>query len=321
MRNDVGLLNKPNIIYEERKFVITETDVVVFLLWHLGDALNSTALLPELAARHNRKLVFATTEQCVPILENNPYLDTILVLDMEIPKHVSLGDWVKLQRLPQKYLPQNSTVYNLHIPINLRQTHLHIVECWAKTLGIEKPLSELKQTYFTRQSQSHKFRRGNVLILGNGGITSQWSKHWPMERWGTFIKKIKARFPELQLVQLGTENDPLLRGVEDLRGKTNIEESYHLLKLSKGCITNDSFLAHLAAASECPVFVIFGPTSPAHFRPLGNGNIFTLGGHRYYAPCSRNLCRLTLGLIPCLAFPSVKEVFAKVETILVREKI
>ena len=307
------MLGRPRVISGEVTPHLDREDVVVLLLWHLGDVLNSTALFPALAEKHNRKLAFATTKPCVPIVINNPCLDKIFVLDLAIPKQVSFADWMTLQNISQKYFPPNSTVYNLHIPIDLRRVECHILECWAKAAGINAPLSQLKPTYFAAQSQSDRLRSTPVFVVGNGGSNSRWSKYWPADRWKEFIGITKTRFPALHFIQLGTANDPLIDGVEDLRGKTTVDESYHLLKRSSGCLTNDSFLAHLAAVAECPVFVIFGPTSPTHFRPLGNGDIITLGGHRYCTPCSRNFCKLTFGLTSCFAFPSVNEVVARVE--------
>jgi len=288
------------------------------LLWHLGDVLNATALLPDLAARHHRPLSFATTRSCVPILENNPHLSDILMLDERVPEQVSLAEWARLQTLGDRYFPGHSMVYNLHMPIDLRRVKLHLVQCWARALGMDKPLSELRPSFLTGEIENQGHR--SVFVLGNGGTTSRWKKQWPIRRWSKLIPLLEARYPDVEFVQLGTDRDPLLTGVKDLRNQTTITESYNLLKYACGCLTNDSFLAHLAAVAGCPLFVIFGPTSPTHYRPLGDTEIRVLGGHRYSTPCSRNLCRLSFGLAPCFAFPTVRQVLDAVDEILDRGK-
>ena len=312
---------KPRLISGDIASHVDRGDIIVFLLWHLGDVLNSTALFSALAAKHNRNLAFATTEPCVPIVLNNPYLDKIFILDLKIPKQVSFAEWTSLQRLPEKYFPLHATVCNLHVPVNLRKVERHILEIWAKSIGIDVPLSQLKPMFVAGNIHSQRIGYDSVFVVGNGGSNSRWRKCWPADRWNEFIETTKTRFPALRFIQLGAASDPSIDGVEDLRGKTTVDESYHLLKRARGCLTTDSFLAHFAAVAECPVFVIFGPTSPVHVRPLGNGDIFTVGGHRYCMPCSRNFCRLTLGLTPCFAFPSVKEVVAEVEMCLARDRV
>lgn len=303
----------PKLISSHERGSVDKDDVIFVLLWHLGDVLNATALFPELAAKHQRKLTFVTTRPCVPILANNPYLNKIVVLNVEIPKVLSRQDFLRSQAFANELFVSNACRYVCHFPIVLQKTERHLVEIWAQAFGIHKHFSQLKPTYFSSPNDQFNDRYDSIFVLGaGGGKNLRWSKYWHPNRWHEYVERFTATFPNIQLVQLGTYEDPLLTGVTDLRGKTSVDESYRILKHAKGCLTHDSFLAHLAAAAECPTFVIFGPTSPTHFRPLGR-DIFPLGGHRYYTRCARNLCVLTLGLAPCLTFPSVEEVFQCVQ--------
>lgn len=300
---------RPQIISLHKNELADKDDLIFVLLWHLGDVLNATALLPELAAKHQRKLTFVTTRLCVPILANNPYLNKIVVLDIEIPKILSRQDFFRPQALANELFSSNACLYVCHFPIVLQKTKRHLVEIWAQAFGIHRHFSQLKPTYFSTANDQFKDEDDSIFVLGTGGGKNlRWSKYWHPNRWHEFVERFKATFPNIHLMQLGTYEDPLLAGVTDLRGKTTVDESYHILKRAKGCLTHDSFLAHLSAAAECSTFVIFGPTSPTHFRPLGHRDIFPLGGHRYDTRCARSLCVLTLGLAPCFAFPSVEEV-------------
>jgi ADP-heptose:LPS heptosyltransferase len=155
---------------------------------------------------------------------------------------------------------------------------------------------------------------GEYFVLGNGGSAP--AKRWPAERWRGAIGALRERHPALRFVQLGVASDPLLDGVEDLRG-TSIDESHRVLRGARGCLTNDSFLAHLSAAADCATIVLFGPTCPIQFRPLGGSHVIPLGGHGFRTPCTRNLCRLT-PRSPCRAFPGTKRVIDAIEQTLAR---
>ena len=290
-----------------------ENDVIVFLLWHLGDALNATSLLPDLVARHGRKLTFVTTAACVPVLAHHPALARIRVVDRSFPERMTIPLWRELQRSHESLFPHAAKVYNLHIPVVLHRMPHHIIECWGEAIGIPKPWTERKAVYYPDPTARYESRPTEFLVLGNGGSVSH--KHWPEQRWQEVVDALRRSHPGLERIQLGTAGDPLIEGTLDLRG-TSIDESHHLLRNARGCLTNDSFLAHLAAASRCPTLVLFGPTCPAQFRPLASDTAVPLGGHGYRTPCTRNLCRFRPGRAPCLAFPSTRTVIAALERVL-----
>lgn len=288
-------------------------EVIVFLLWHLGDTLNATSLLPDLVARHGRKLTFATTAACVPVLARHPLLARIRVIDRRFPEQMTIPLWHELRRLPEALFPSAAKVYNLHIPVVLHQMPHHIIESWGDAIGSPKPWTEREAIFYPDPTGSYEPRTRSYFVLGNGGSMS--NKHWPQRRWRRVVDQMRRRHPDLQLVQLGVPSDPVIEGALDLRG-TSVDESYDLLRHARGCLTNDSFLAHLSAVSRCATLVLFGPTCPAQFRPLAHETAIPLGGHGYRTPCTRNLCRLGAGRTPCLAFPSARTVLGAVERVI-----
>jgi len=302
------------VIGPEQDDAGSDGEIIVFLLWHLGDVLIATALLPELEARHGRKLSFATTAPCVPIVAHHPSLARIRVVDRVAPVVMTLPMCVDLREMHERLYPRAAAVYNLHLPVKLHQMPHHIVELWAREARIDKRWDELRPAYYPGSPGRGPEVEGEYLVLGNGG--SARGKHWPAERWQNAIGALRERHAALRFVQLGVASDPLLDGVEDLRG-TSIDESHRLLRGARGCLTTDSFLAHLSAAADRPTIVLFGPTCPRHFRPLGGSHVIPLGGHGFRTPCTRNLCRLTPGS-PCHAFPGTKRVIAAVDRILAR---
>ena len=288
---------------------VSPTDVVVVLLWHLGDVLNSTALLPALAARHNRQITFVTTRACAPILENNPFVARVVVAKVDPPTKLTTGIWRALQEFPRKHLSRAGTVYNLHLPINLDHSPRHIVGCWAMALGLDIRDEDLRPEFYPIQKGNDLHDRERLVVVGAGGYSAE--KRWPGQRWQSLMNFLREDHPEVRVVQLGTTKDPLIDGAADSRGLT-IEESFRVLSRAAVCVTHDSFLAHLAPVARCPTVVIFGPTSPRHFRPLSPGPVFVTGGYRI-PPRPRSLGHLTAWLLPKLSFPSVRRVREDVE--------
>lgn len=285
-------------------------EIMLLLFWHLGDVLNSTALLPALRERHGRRLTFVTAPPCVPILRNHPDLERIRVIDFRPPSRVSPDLWQRLSTIHEEFFPGHATVYNLHLrPPDLKRMSWHIIEHWAQLLDLGRRRKPWRPQFRPEGSFAHE-SSVDYLALCNGGADPV--KHWPEARWQRLLVALRERHPTLAYVQDGAPSDTGIDGVQDRRG-TTIDESYWLLRRARACITNDSFLAHLAAVTGCPTVTIFGPTSPRHFRPLAPETVTTVGGHAYRTPCSRNLCRFVRGHLPCLAFPSVSQVLAATE--------
>lgn len=299
-------MKKPELLPADHPDAVATDEVIVVLMWHLGDVLNATSLLPDLRARHQRRLTFATTRACAPILAHHPGLSRIRIVDKDVPRGLlSMEMWQEAASIHERLFTGAEKVYNLHMPVPMKQIPHHIIEVWGRAIGIDKGADALKTQYFPDPSVTGMSREKPYFVLGNGGNAGP--KRWPAPRWRRVVSWLRATYPETDLVQLGVPGDPLLDTVEDVRG-TSIDDSYRLLQNARGCLTNDSFLAHLASAAGCSTSVIFGPTCPAHYRPLGPGGATALGGHGYRTMCGRNLCRLLPGRTPCLAFPSARQV-------------
>lgn len=284
-------------------------EVMLILFWHLGDVLNSTALLPALRERHGKRLTFVTARPCVALLRNHPDLDRIRVVDFPMPERVTQDVWRWMAGVHEELFPGHSAVYNLHRqPPDLKRMPRHIIEHWAALVGLDRR-TKTWMPYFRPEGSLARAPGAEYLVLGNGGTDP--AKRWPAARWRRLLGALRERHPTLEYIQIGTHNDPVIEGAQDRRGAT-VDEGYWWIRGARACVTNDSFIAHLAATTERPTVTIFGPTSPLQFRPLAP-EVTALGGHYYRTPCSRNLCRFVRGHLPCLAFPAVSRVLAATE--------
>ncbi len=88
------------------------------------------------------------------------------------------------------------------------------------------------------------------------------------------VALLRARYPGLFIVQLGTKTSRPIKGVDlQLIDRTSLADSASVLAGSMLHIDNESGLVHLAACIGAVSCVVFGPTPPAYFGYEGNINI------------------------------------------------
>ena len=99
-------------------------------------------------------------------------------------------------------------------------------------------------------------------------------KLWPLEHYKELIKLLKANYPHIKLVQIGSKATPaLLEGVDiNLTGKTNLEQSKVLLKYALLHIDGEGGLVHTRHNLNGKSAVLFGPTSAEVFAYQDNIN-------------------------------------------------
>ena len=150
---------------------------------------------------------------------------------------------------------------------------LHIVAYLAQTLGIT----------FTEQKRSQAFSSGPLndtqrvaIHPGSGGA----SKCWPLSRFAEFIIALwQQSIPVLLLA--GPAETERLSALLQLIGPTPtpalletvvnaplVEVAEHLRHCNV-YLGNDSGITHLAAMLGIPTVVLFGPSSPTLWRPVG----------------------------------------------------
>ena len=110
-----------------------------------------------------------------------------------------------------------------------------------------------------------------LLFPGSGGV----HKNWPADNFAALANALPP--PTRALVVLGPAEgaiEPLLMPLLAERGIAWIRDPplstvAGLAHLATGFVGNDSGVSHLAAAAGAPGVVIFGPTDPDRWRPLG----------------------------------------------------
>ena len=135
-------------------------------------------------------------------------------------------------------------------------------------------------------------------------------KRWPLERFIELARRLtRDQKNKLLLIEgpaeegLSNQISAALPGIESIVAKAI---PLNLLAAALECcrlfIGNDSGLAHLAAAIEVPSIVLFGPTLPQHWAPLGK-HVSVLR-----EPCGCTACSSGCGDHTCLLNISVDDV-------------
>lgn len=72
---------------------------------------------------------------------------------------------------------------------------------------------------------------------------------------------------DIGIVQLGLPNEPLLKGCEDLRGRTSFNQAAYVIKNSILHLGADSFGVHFASGYQKKIVSIYGPLLPSNSGP------------------------------------------------------
>jgi ADP-heptose:LPS heptosyltransferase len=124
----------------------------------------------------------------------------------------------------------------------------------------------------------------------NGVRGDEDDKWWPIEHWASLARAIRAAVPASHVLLCGAPREvALLRSIgqvaADARvhvvaGELPLRRLMALQAIAHSMISIDTGPAHLAAALGCPLVVLFGKASPAHWLPrsgFGSG-VIALGG-------------------------------------------
>jgi len=115
----------------------------------------------------------------------------------------------------------------------------------------------------------HRLKAGNFTLLMPGSGSPR--KNWPAGKFAELARLLPAAQPAAILLgPAETDLEPYFRErrlpvLKDLE----LGEVAAVARMARGFVGNDSGVSHLAAAAGTPGVVLFGPTDPLRWRPLG----------------------------------------------------
>jgi len=164
--------------------------------------------------------------------------------------------------------------------------------------------------------------KGKKIFIQTGAGYA--SKMWPQELFADLIKQIHDEKIG-RMVLIGTEGergllnlaDGLASKVQDLRGKTRVNELPALFDQAAVFIGNDSGPTHIAAAQGIPVICLFSAANPVSvWRPRGR-EVRILSRDIECSPCYSRICPLIHH--QCMKDISVSEVMSVVKEYLSKD--
>jgi heptosyltransferase-2 len=150
------------------------------------------------------------------------------------------------------------------------------------------------------------------------------AKCWPADHYAELARSLHAKHG-LPIALLGSGKEAELcdrislmapDACRVLAGKTSLKDAMALIAASKGLVSNDSGLMHVAAAFGLPQVAVFGSTSPEHTPPLNSkAQVIWLKDELGLecSPCFERTCRF--GHTRCLVEVKPARVEAALESV------
>lgn len=182
---------------------------------------------------------------------------------------------------PKQRAKFRSMSYNTLVdcPIRLLHTvdyHLALLEPLGIRYAARIVQLQLPAAAFARADEALRTAgvRGDFLLIHPGSARAE--KFWEAERWGEIIAFAAARkltcvvtggssaLEQNHIAQIKTcTREPFV----DLSAKIALLTLGALIQRARLVVTVDSAPMHLAAATQTPQVVLFGPTNPLHWHP------------------------------------------------------
>lgn len=247
-----------------------------------GDAILLTPTLKELKRREpDCKIAIFGFKIYRALFENNPSVD----------RYIDLNIWttsLDFFRIAFKFDKSLYLDYGAYKP-SLFYKGLHATEIIANMIDLHLSDAQAEICMTTIEDENARIflsRYKNPVLIQ---ITSNCSsnQNWAIDRWEQLIEEL----PACTFLQVGTANEPVVKGAVSLLGKTTIRESLALLKHVGSFVSVESFFNHASNAFLTKGIVLFGPSHPEMWGYAHNINLYTK------LPCAP--CIDVLGGNPC----------------------
>ena len=294
--------------------------ILIVKLAAVGDVLRTTSILPALKRKYeDAQVTWVTKESAAPLLYNNPYVDRVLCIEgnyLEFLRNeeFDLGICLDSDTLSATIATladcrtrlgfiakQNGAVtpvneatrewwlmgVNDDLKKKNRKTYQQIMyEICDLPLPTHRPqlvLNENAQMFGKNFAQRNRIKRTSTKIGINTGGGSRWQyKKWTFDGYVAFIRLLKQRYPEVELLLLGgPEEVDLNKRIHATVGDQVIDagcdhslvEFSSLVNTVDILLTSDSLAMHIGVALNKATIVLVGPTSPWELDVFGNGEI------------------------------------------------
>ncbi len=131
-----------------------------------------------------------------------------------------------------------------------------------------------------------------VIIHMKPGGANPHLKEWPLSYWSEIVTLLLNRGYEIYFTGSSTDHRAIEEFISsfsgkkpiNIAGKLSITETAKILKSSKLVISVNTGIMHLAAALECNLIALHGPTNHKRWGPL-NKNAISIQSPYHQSPC------------------------------------
>lgn len=260
-----------------RDLAMTTTKLILKSGLSPGDIVMLTAAVRDLHAAYPGEYVTDVRTPCAALWAHNPHITPIADADPE------------------------ARVIEMHYPLIGRsnQAPFHFIHGYRmhleKELGRPIPAGDFKgdihlsaeERGWMSQVEEIEGKGTRFWIIVAGGKRDFTAKIWETARFQEVVDRLAGRIRFVQVGEAGHQH-PALRGVFDLRGKTDLRQLVRLVHHADGVVCPVTSLMHLAAAVPAktgalrPCVVIAGGREPSQWEAYP--------GHRFLD---------TIGSLPC----------------------
>jgi ADP-heptose:LPS heptosyltransferase len=275
----------------------------------LGDLVQSTGPFRAIREHHpGARITLLTTPPFAMFMRGCPWIDE--VWQDHRPQWFQVPDWLHLRRrlarggfrrvydlqtsarsslylraFPRRDRPEWSGIARgaSHLHANPGRDLMHTLDRQAEQIAMAGigavPGPDL--AWVAADVSRFELQRPYALVVP-GGSTHRPAKRWPADYYLGLCRRLLAA--SIQPALIGGRDEVILNnvlagqcpGVRDLADRTSIEELAVLARGAKLAVGNDTGPMHVAAASGCPVLVLFsGQSDPDLCAPRGV-NVATL---------------------------------------------
>jgi ADP-heptose:LPS heptosyltransferase len=230
----------------------------------IGDDLMCTTVFRELKKRRASRIAVAT--QHPGLFQNNPDVDKIL-----FHPRPRLNRWLR------EGLPLIRLGYAAYDPVRDADEPLteHVLIKLCRLAGLTGQVELRPYLFLTERELAAGRHAENQVVVQSSGLGAPYpmrNKEWYPARFQDVCSRLGA---DVQVIQIGSAQDPKLEGALDLRGRTSLRESAAILARSRVFIGLEGFLMHLARAVDCRSVIIYGGRlKPSQIGYVANQNLY-----------------------------------------------
>lgn len=267
---------------------------------------------------------FATKAAFAPILENNPYIDKLHLLqknqslleyinilknenfEVVIDLHQKIRSWmIRLVLGKKSYAYSKLSIQRMlytRFKIHLMPKNTHVVHRYMKAVaplgvkndgkGLDFYISEKNQLPINQVLPPIYSNEYAAIVIGASKLTKKLPLHKLVElcQLITLPKVLVGGNNDFQLGLELISNLPesLKNDVVNTCGKYNLQQSAWLVAQANVVYGNDTGLTHIAAAFGKKIYSFWGPTSPLGFEPYMANNVIVENLTLTCRPCSKS---------------------------------